>query len=250
MSGNATDDRSATGESAVSETVALWLFAVVLGNVVAAGFLAGFDAAGGRLGALGSVGVSVVSLQVVGMLGSVAVYFRIRDRWDLVRVRRPSLRTLGLVAVGFVAATALNLARTAVMVAFDLTAATPVVDAGTDAADPAAALLALTLLSFLVIAPIEELLFRGLIQGRLRESYGPVRAVLGASAMFALMHLPGLTGSLPGRLLTVAGLFAVSLVFGYLYERTGNLVVPWAVHGLYNASLFGVLYLLVSAGAL
>lgn len=249
MSEPAAEDTN-TDESAVAETVALWLFAVVLGNVVAAGFIAGFDAAGGSLGTLGSVGVSVASLQVVGMLGSALAYVRLRGRWDLVQFRRPTFGAVWLVVAGLFAAILLNLVRTAVMVALDLTAATPVVDAGTDASDPATALLVLTVLSFLVIAPIEELLFRGVIQGRLREEYGPAKAIGGASAMFALMHLPGLTGSLPGRLLTVAGLFAISLVFGWLYERTETLVIPWVVHGLYNASLFGLLYVLVSSGAL
>lgn len=243
-------DRSeAGGDSALSEAVALTLFAVALGNAVALGFGAGYAETGGDLSALGGVAVSIGSLQVVGMLGTALAYLRFRGRWDLLRVRRPSARTLGLVVAGFLAAFVVNLVRSAATVALELEAATPVTAVGTGADDPAFVLLVLVAVSFLVVAPVEELLFRGVIQGRLREERGPWLAVVIASALFALMHLPGLTGSISGRLVVLLGLFAVSVVFGWLYERTGNLLVPWAVHGLYNASLFGLLYLLVVAGA-
>ena len=37
-----------------------------------------------------------------------------------------------------------------------------------------------------------------------------------------------------------------TLVFGVVYELTENLVVPALTHGLYNATLFGLLYLTVT----
>lgn len=87
--------------------------------------------------------------------------------------------------------------------------------------------------AWLVAAPSEELLFRGVIQGRLRETMGPIGAVIIAAIIFALMHI--LVGVLEGQ--PVAGIvgwgvetFAGGLVFGTAYERTENLVVPSVIH--------------------
>lgn len=110
------------------------------------------------------------------------------------------------------------------------------------------ALLLLVPLSFLVIGPGEELLFRGTVQARLRESFGPWVAVVTASALFAGLHVLALTGGLAGRLVTAALLFLPSLVLGVAYERTRNLVVTAFVHGAYDATLFGLLYIAVQYG--
>lgn len=97
-------------------------------------------------------------------------------------------------------------------------------------------------LSFLVIGPGEELLFRGVIQSRLRGSFSPVSAVVLASAMFAPPHILGLTGSLSALALTITILFIPSLVFGATYELSENLLIPIVIHGAYDATIFGILY--------
>ncbi|ELZ91747.1 hypothetical protein C440_15574 [Haloferax mucosum ATCC BAA-1512] len=99
-------------------------------------------------------------------------------------------------------------------------------------------LVALAVLSVLVIAPAEEFLFRGAVQGRLRQTFGPVGAVGIASAIFASLHVFNFIGGGIVVLVPVTVLFVVGSVLGYVYERTGNLVVPIAVHALYNATLF------------
>lgn len=104
-------------------------------------------------------------------------------------------------------------------------------------------LLYLAVLSVVLIAPAEELLFRGAIQGRLRGALGAVGGIVGASALFGLMHLLNFTGPLAGGLAAAAVVGAASVVWGYIYERTGNLAVPVLAHGLYNATLMGVGYL-------
>ena len=103
--------------------------------------------------------------------------------------------------------------------------------------DPAI-LVALAVLSVVVIAPAEEVLFRGAVQGRLRKTFGPVGAIALASVIFASLHAFNFVGGGFVILVPLAALFLVGSVFGYIYERTGNLVVPIAVHGLYNATLF------------
>ena len=108
-------------------------------------------------------------------------------------------------------------------------------------------LLAVAVLSVLLVGPAEELLFRGAIQGRLRESFGPAGAILGASVLFGAVHLVAVVGTLGESLVSVALITAVSLVLGYVYERTGNVVVPALVHGFYNAALLTLTYVSVVA---
>ncbi len=102
--------------------------------------------------------------------------------------------------------------------------------------------------SFLVIGPMEELMFRGVVQGRLRETFTPVPAVAVSALLFAAVHVMALTGSLTARINTIIILFFPSLVFGALYEYTDNLAVPALVHALYDATLFGILYVVIVFG--
>lgn len=103
-------------------------------------------------------------------------------------------------------------------------------------------LLLLVPISLLLVGPGEELLFRGVVQGTLRESFGPASAVVLASAIFASVHFVALTGGVGARLTTISILFFPSLVFGAAYERTGNLAVSALIHGLYNSTLAVLLY--------
>jgi hypothetical protein len=108
--------------------------------------------------------------------------------------------------------------------------------------------LVLVPLAFLVIGPAEELLFRGVVQRKLRQAYGPIASVVVASFIFAAAHFVALSGGgLAGMAASVAILFLPSLALGASYERTGNLIVPILVHGAYNASLFLGLYLALEA---
>ncbi|MFC4360452.1 CPBP family intramembrane glutamic endopeptidase [Halobium salinum] len=97
--------------------------------------------------------------------------------------------------------------------------------------------------SILLIGPGEELLFRGVVQGRFREHFGPAVAIVSASLLFAAIHFTALQGAAGARLVTIGILVVPALVFGVVYELTDNIVVPALVHGLYNATLFGLLYL-------
>lgn len=88
-------------------------------------------------------------------------------------------------------------------------------------------------------APAEELLFRGIVQGRLRERFAPALGVLLAAACFALMHVPIAalsTGMAPAYSLFET--FVGGAVFGIAYERTDNLLVPSVAHaGLWASGL-------------
>jgi hypothetical protein len=104
--------------------------------------------------------------------------------------------------------------------------------------------------AFLLIGPGEELLFRGVIQGRLRESIGRWPAVTAAAVLFAVVHVTALSGGAGARLVSVTLLFFPSLVFGVVYELTDNLAVPALVHGAYDALLFTLLYVAIKFAGL
>ncbi|WP_152424847.1 CPBP family intramembrane glutamic endopeptidase [Natronococcus jeotgali] len=86
-------------------------------------------------------------------------------------------------------------------------------------------------------------MFRGVVQGRLRESFGPLASVIVASLLFGLMHLFNYSGSVPEMVAGSAVIVCVSLVFGALYEVSGSLLISSVVHGLYNAILMVSAYL-------
>lgn len=88
-----------------------------------------------------------------------------------------------------------------------------------------------------VIAPfVEEVLYRGVIQQTLRA--GGLRrraAIVVTAALFALMHLGDGAIKADSAWTAVPALFALGLLFGVLYERTGRLSAPIAAHALFNA---------------
>ncbi|WP_372479515.1 lysostaphin resistance A-like protein [Halomicrobium sp. HM KBTZ05] len=95
-----------------------------------------------------------------------------------------------------------------------------------------------------VVGPSEELLFRGVVQGRLREVLSPVSAILIASIAFAGMHGVALVGgSTVGNALVLVVLLWPALVFGTSYEYTDNIVVPAVIHGIYNSTIVLFLYI-------
>jgi Predicted metal-dependent membrane protease len=121
------------------------------------------------------------------------------------------------------------------------------VDVGTNMAVTAGAgnpgyLLAMVVVSLCVVGPVEELLFRGVVQGRLRESWGVWPAIFVATALFGLSHV-SVSGGLAGIAAYVLTATVLGVLLGYLYERTGTIVVPAVIHGVNNAVIFAGLYL-------
>ncbi len=81
---------------------------------------------------------------------------------------------------------------------------------------------------FLIMAPMEELLYRGVVHDTLGRTMGSLGRVLVGGLLFGGMHL-FISGGLVSLLLTT--------IFGVLvaasYERTENLVVPIMAHAGY-----------------
>lgn len=156
------------------------------------------------------------------------------------RVRLPDLRDLGWVVGGFLLVIALVTAVLFVVSTLDAPQAERTDTEGFQ--ENPSAILLMVPLSILLIGPAEELLFRGVIQTRLRETYGPAAAVVLANAAFAPLHIFALSGSLAALAVTIGALFVPGLVFGTTYELTDNLAVPSLIHGLYNATIFTLFY--------
>lgn len=226
---------------AVTVAVALTVTALVLGNLVALVVLVPLLLLGGSVSPLLLVGISVFGVQVVGFVGVSLLYARRTGRRAVV-VRRPTGRDALWVGGGVLAALLIAAAAGVVMTELGLEPTSGIADLGEL---DTRVFLVLIPLSVLVIAPTEELLFRGVIQGRLRESFGPVAAVVGASLCFGSIHFLNFGGPLTARLAPTLAIMLVSLLFGYGYERTGNLLVPVVMHGGYNAALLAVTYLSV-----
>jgi hypothetical protein len=79
-------------------------------------------------------------------------------------------------------------------------------------------------------APIvEEVFFRGLIQGAFSRRVGPVAALFVTAVIFSLSHVPGEGPFAPFQL------FPMALVLGYLRLRTGRLAAGMLAHAEFNA---------------
>jgi len=194
------------------------------------------------VGGVALLGISLVSLQ--GIAFPLVAWGYVRRRgvgWSFVPASTPTLRGVLYIAGGYVAAFG---ALIVVSLLLTLLAVEPAQNsAGTTALENPGIIPYLAVLQFLLVGPGEELLFRGVIQGSLREHFGAWPAILLASVTFAPIHIFALSGGPTAVATTVGILFLPSIVFGYLYEQTDNIVVPAFTHGLYNATLFGVTYL-------
>lgn len=86
---------------------------------------------------------------------------------------------------------------------------------------------------------LEELAFRGLLQGQLLKALWARRRLLTVSTANLMTSL-AFTGLhfLHHPPLWALGVFAPSLVFGWLRERHRNIWSPMVMHGLFNAEFF------------
>lgn len=188
------------------------------------------------------VGTTIYGMALVGVG---AGYLALTDRLDRISLGRFDARRVRLIVAGtgaLVAAWAVAVVVLAVLdVPFAGNATTSLAERGRDLS-----LLVFAVMSPLVIAPAEELLFRGAVQGALYDLVSRPAAIVAASVPFALIHIPTLhvdTTAPVAVTVTLAAVFGLSLVFGWLHATTDDLLVPTAVHGGYNAVVYCLLYL-------
>lgn len=240
-------DASGNAPRAVAVALGLGLLgpAIALASALLVG---GINAVVG-LSVLAALALTLFFGQYVAFAGLSLVYLRGRGfDWSRVRsylgVRRPSLLELGIVVVGWVTILIMVMGISLIV---QLVGAEPGANQTAELAVENPAVFPLLFVAmFLVVGPCEEILYRGVVQGRLREAMGPVPAIVIAAAVFAFVHVMAVTGGAVNRLTTVAILFVPSLVFGAVYEYTENIVVPSLLHGLHNAVLIAILWVTVT----
>lgn len=188
--------------------------------------------------------LSLVGIQGIAFPGVSYAYFRYKGRslHAFIPVSIPDLRETAVVFGSLIGA--FVLVTVGLAVALGVFGAEPAENQGAQTAAQNPEFIPFLIpLVFLLNAPGEELLFRGVIQGLFRERFGPAAAILLATSMFAPIHIISLVGAgLQSALVTISILSLPSIVFGAAYEYTDNFLVPTLVHALYNATLFGLLF--------
>jgi membrane protease YdiL (CAAX protease family) len=102
----------------------------------------------------------------------------------------------------------------------------------------------LALLLVLVVPFLEETLFRGCLQGWLRQQVGVPTAIVLSSGVFALFHFSESQGY--ENIALLISLFFLSCFLGYLYERQQSLWASIGLHGAFNG--MSVLMLFAECG--
>lgn len=183
-----------------------------------------------------------------GALIFVALYFALsRHDWSYIDLRWPSTRDLAYTvgALGLLIVALIGISQL-----FELLGVAPSthgIEQDAREGDPTV-LLFLIPLTILVIGPAEELVFRNIVQKRLGESISMWGAITVTSVIFAVVHFGAYATS--ESLAEIGGslgvVFLLSIVLGWSYAKTQNILVPSIAHGVYNALQFGVLYLTIA----
>jgi len=101
------------------------------------------------------------------------------------------------------------------------------------------AALAMIAMMVLVAPPVEEFLFRGVIQRYVRDVSSTKVGIAVATLLFVPIHALGIlmtAVNASGVIALVGTLVVVSVAFGISYARTDNLIVPIGIHAAYNAT--------------
>jgi membrane protease YdiL (CAAX protease family) len=99
-------------------------------------------------------------------------------------------------------------------------------DTAQKALDEAGGSIIVTVVLVGILGPIaEEIFFRGFVLPGLVKRFGVVRALLLSSLIFGLFHID------PGAIVPT---FALGLVLGWVYLKTGSIWPAMFAHGLHN----------------
>jgi membrane protease YdiL (CAAX protease family) len=205
--------------------LALLVVAVLLEVTVVTALDPGLDTLGGRL---------AVQVALAASLAAVAFYFANPGRMTepvMLGLRRsliPPLRPAALAYVAYIGA--------AILIALAIQPEQEDVTEQLGYGESTAANVAVAML-VVAIAPLtEELFFRGFMFAGLRRRLPFLGAAAISSGIWGLFHYTG-----PGTWGVVLQLAAFGVILSWLYERTGSLWPPIAVHALNNAIAFAIL---------
>ncbi|WP_435155384.1 CPBP family intramembrane glutamic endopeptidase [Haladaptatus sp. DFWS20] len=160
----------------------------------------------------------------------------------------PDARDLGYVVVGTLGLLVLQIIIGVVLTQLGVGTADHSIEQQASQGNPQI-LLILIPAAWLIIGPGEELLYRNIIQKSLYDTFSEYGAVVVASAIFALAHIPAYAAG--STLVATAGtlvvIFLLSLLLGATYLKTGNVTVSALIHGSFDAVLFGLMYVQYAA---
>jgi membrane protease YdiL (CAAX protease family) len=88
------------------------------------------------------------------------------------------------------------------------------------------------LLLVFIIAPAEEIFWRGLVQKRLAALTNPHFGLIVGALIYALVHLWAKNGVL------LPAAFVCGIIWGWHYHRSGSLAGPIISHALWDATVF------------
>ena len=103
----------------------------------------------------------------------------------------------------------------------------------------AAGLLVQLLVVFLTTNWAEEVAWTGFVQTRLQDRHGPVRAAVATGPLFALQHVSLAVGNPIALVLLAVLAIPFRMLTGYMWNRTGNLLVLGLLHAAGNAAAPG-----------
>ena len=111
------------------------------------------------------------------------------------------------------------------------------------AESPAGPWLAVMSIQVVLVAPLlEEVMYRGILQRTLTSlDVGRWTGIVITSVVFVTMHVGA------ARWHALPALFVLSLGFGWVYQRTGRLAAPIAMHVTFNALNLTLAWLTVNA---
>lgn len=194
--------------------------------------------------------VVTIAFSGVGLALTTAGFLYVRSEpLSFIDVEVPSLRDVGYGVVGLVALFVLSVTVSLLFEFLGVQSAPSGIETTVRETGATEALLVLIPLSLFVIGPGEELVYRNVIQKRLYDTYPRLQAVVLASLVFAAVHILQYRNADPAQTIgALSVVFVLALVLGFVYERTENVLVPAAVHGLFNATQFLLLYVQITGG--
>lgn len=194
--------------------------------------LAGYDI-GGELSPV-VIFISIASTQIGLFLIAIGYLYWTNRDLSFAKIRRPTKHDGILTVVGVVVIAVASAILNYLISLLELDPANNIV--GEVAASSPEIFAAIFVMNWIFVAPAEELLFRGVIQSRIRESMSVWPSVFLAGTIFAVVHIPALTGG--GIIAPLVGLAISGIVLGVVFEKSDSIVPVVLIHGLYNSLLF------------
>jgi len=93
----------------------------------------------------------------------------------------------------------------------------------------------ISIIMFVFIGPVEEIIFRSIIQTRIEKVFGSMSAILLSGGLFGVMHASY------GMINEIMFTTMFGIVLSYIFYRTRNLPFIVTIHGTANVMSFGIL---------